>query len=59
VAQRWVEKLSEAHGPRLGWTPEAEAAVRWADDKGDRSGRIASQFARHWVGPELLRLRGL
>lgn len=60
VARRWVEKLGEAHGPRPGWTPEAEeAAVRWADDKGDRSGRIASQFARHWVGQELLRLRGL
>ena len=58
VARRWVEKLSEAHGKRLEWTRATEEeAVRWADQKGDRSGRIASQFARHWVGHELLRLR--
>lgn len=55
VARRWVEKLSDHHGGRVEWTPGAEAeAVRWADDKGDRSGRIASQFARHWVGQTLL-----
>lgn len=57
VARRWVEKLGARHGGRVTWTRSAEeAATRWADGKGDRSGRVASQFARHWVGQELLRL---
>jgi predicted AAA+ superfamily ATPase len=57
VARRWVEKLSAHHGSRVVWTRSAEeAANTWADGKGDRSGRVASQFAKAWVGQELLRL---
>jgi predicted AAA+ superfamily ATPase len=59
VAQRWVAKLAREAGAELPWTGAAEdAAVAWSHQKGDRSGRIAQQFARAWVGETLLRLRG-
>ena len=32
-----------------------DEAILWSQKKGDRSGRIAYQFAGHWVGKELLR----
>jgi predicted AAA+ superfamily ATPase len=44
------------HGVPLPWTKEArDEAILWSQRKGDRSGRIAYQFAVHWVGKELLR----
>lgn len=56
VVRQWVAKLSERHGAPVGWTQQAaDAAVAWAHQKGDRSGRIACQFATHWVGETLLR----
>jgi len=56
VARRWVEKMCGKHGARLPWTKEArDEAILWSQRKGDRSGRIACQFAGHWVGKELLR----
>jgi uncharacterized protein len=59
VARQWVAKLAAAAGADLPWSAAAEdAAVAWSHAKGDRSGRIAQQFARHWVGETLLRLRG-
>jgi uncharacterized protein len=51
VVRRWVEKLCDRIGARLEWTREAEAqAILWSQRKGDRSGRIAFQFACDWVG---------
>jgi predicted AAA+ superfamily ATPase len=32
-----------------------EAAIKWSRDKSKRCGRTALQFARYWVGQELLR----
>ncbi len=59
VVRQWVAKLCEKSGARLDWTQEAEdAAVAWSHQKGDRSGRIAYQFASHWVGASLLREAG-
>ncbi len=59
VVRQWVAKLCEKVGARLEWTRAAEdAAVAWSHQKGDRSGRIAYQFASHWVGESLLRSRG-
>ena len=26
------------------------AALRWASERGGRSGRVAYQFSRHWIG---------
>ncbi len=59
VVRQWVARLSERSGAALPWTDAAEeAAIAWANQKGDRSGRIAYQFAVHWVGSSLLRARG-
>ncbi|HET7754818.1 MAG TPA: ATP-binding protein [Anaeromyxobacteraceae bacterium] len=59
VARQWVERLCEKTGVELEWTGEAEdAAIAWSHKKNDRSGRIAFQFANHWVGSRLLDRRG-
>jgi predicted AAA+ superfamily ATPase len=58
VVRQWVEKLCARCGAELPWTSKAEdAAVAWSHQKGDRSGRIAYQFASHWVGESLLSRR--
>jgi len=51
VVHRWVQMLGKKVGVSLDWTREAEAeAILWSQKKGDRSGRIAYQFACDWVG---------
>jgi predicted AAA+ superfamily ATPase len=58
VVRQWVSKLCNRSGATLKWTGQAEdAAVAWSHQKGDCSGRIAYQFATHWVGSCLLRSR--
>jgi len=58
VVRRWVEKLATKVGATLDWTPEAEAeAILWSQKKGDRSGRIAYQFACDWVGRTVMERR--
>ncbi len=55
VVRQWADKLVRKSGRRLPFTPAArEEAILWSHKKGDRSGRIAYQFACHWVGRELL-----
>jgi len=55
VSRQWAEKLCRKSGANLEWTSEAtEEAIHWAEKKGDRSGRIAYQFASNWVGRNLL-----
>ena len=55
VVRQWVEKLALKSGVDLGWDKNGqEAAILWAQKKGDRSGRIAYQFASNWVGQKLL-----
>jgi uncharacterized protein len=57
VVRSWVDKLCARIGAPLPWTPEAEAeAILWSQRKGDRSGRIAYQFACDWVGRTAMRL---
>ena len=59
VVRRWVEKLAAKAGAALEWTREAESeAILWSQKKGDRSGRIAYQFACDWVGRRLMERRG-
>lgn len=41
------------HGMTPDETTKAEA-LRWASTRGGRSGRVAYQFSRHWVGKTLL-----
>ena len=51
VVRRWAQKLAAAAGVAAPWTAEAAAeAILWSQRKGDRSGRIAYQFACAWVG---------
>ena len=58
VVRRWVEKLCAGLGTKLEWTREAEGqAVLWSQKKGDRSGRIAYQFACDWVGRAVMQRR--
>jgi predicted AAA+ superfamily ATPase len=58
VVRRWVEKLARKVGAALEWTREAEAAaILWSQRKGDRSGRIAYQFACDWVGRTVIARR--
>jgi uncharacterized protein len=55
VVRQWVDKLAVKSGAGMEWTADArEAALLWSQKKGDRSGRIAYQFASNWVGKKLL-----
>jgi hypothetical protein len=59
VVREWVGKLGRQAGQALEWNERAdEEAVLWAQKKGDRSGRIAYQFACAWVGKTLMERRG-
>ncbi|MCM2359260.1 MAG: ATP-binding protein [Geobacteraceae bacterium] len=58
VVRQWVEKLARKSGASPQWNDEArDAAILWSQKKGDRSGRIAYQFASHWVGQRLLAIK--
>lgn len=55
AVQHWLVQYAAPYGLNCAWTPELRVlAVRWADNRGTRSGRTAAQFARHWVGQQLL-----
>jgi predicted AAA+ superfamily ATPase len=59
VVRQWVARLAERSRVDTPWTAEAEAAaILWSQRKGDRSGRIAWQFACDWVGHEALQRSG-
>jgi len=59
VVRQWVARLSAQAGVALPWSADAEAeAILWSQRKGDRSGRIAYQFASAWVGRQRLEQRG-
>jgi len=55
VVRHWIEALAHQAGLRWQWSPELEVlAIRWALGRGNRNGRCAYQFARSWVGQQLL-----
>jgi len=55
VVRQWVGKLAGRCGAEVPWDGDClEAAILWSQKKGDRSGRIANQFASDWVGQYLL-----
>ena len=55
VVRQWVGKLADRCAAEVPWDePCREAAILWSQKKGDRSGRIANQFASNWVGQYLL-----
>jgi predicted AAA+ superfamily ATPase len=56
VVRQWVARLAERAGAETPWGADVEAeAILWSQKKGDRSGRIAWQFALDWVGREALK----
>jgi predicted AAA+ superfamily ATPase len=56
VVRQWVARLAERAGAVAPWSADVEAeAILWSQKKGDRSGRIAWQFACDWVGREALK----
>ena len=56
VVRQWIGKLAERCGAEVPWDDACEqAAILWSQKKGDRSGRIANQFASNWVGQMLLK----
>ena len=55
VVEHWITQLALKSG--LSWQRNEDldkAAVRWATGRGNRNGRCAYQFARYWVGLQLL-----
>nr|WP_298140656.1 ATP-binding protein [uncultured Pseudomonas sp.] len=55
VVRHWVGVQAEAAGLVWQWNEDLEkAAIRFALARGNRNGRCAYQFARQWVGIELL-----
>jgi len=56
VCRLWIMRLSERHGVTVAWSGDiAKEAVDWSHVKGDRSGRIAWQFANQWLGRMMLK----
>lgn len=56
VTAHWLRSLAPDRAPPAArWR---EQALRWALQRGSRSGRIAAQFARDWIGRERLRREG-
>ncbi|WP_343350350.1 ATP-binding protein [Pseudomonas sediminis] len=55
VVRHWVDVQARQVGLNWSWDDALEkAAIRWALGRGNRNGRCAYQFARHWVGLQLL-----
>jgi len=55
VVRQTIARLCREHDLEPVWDDElSRAAIRWSHDKSKRCGRTALQFARHWVGIQLL-----
>lgn len=55
IAEHWVAAIAQRFGVAVSWDDAArQASLRWALNRGNRSGRAANQFARHWVGLRML-----
>lgn len=55
IARHWVDSLARRHAVDVPFDDDARAeCLRWALSRGGRSGRVAQQFARHWVGSRAL-----
>lgn len=56
VVRQWTERVAGKNGFAFEWTKEIDKeALDWSHVKGDRSGRIAWQFANQWVGRAMLK----
>ncbi len=63
VVAHWLNVFGERHGGATGLTADSldaevrSHALRWALERGSRSGRAANHFARHWVGSHALKAK--
>lgn len=57
IAQHYIEVANKeaSEDAHISWDDEVRAAaLQWASSRGGRSGRVAYQFSRHWVGQQML-----
>ena len=55
VVQHWIGEYAKASQLQWTFTDElAKQAISWAQARGNRNGRCAAQFAKQWVGLQLL-----
>lgn len=55
VVQHWIGEYAKASQLQWTFTDElAKEAISWAQARGNRNGRCAAQFAKQWVGLQLL-----
>ncbi|WP_421684305.1 ATP-binding protein [Stutzerimonas urumqiensis] len=55
VVRHWLQRLAADAELSWSWSEELEKqAIRFATSRGNRNGRCAYQFARQWVGSQLL-----
>ncbi len=50
IVAHWLRRL----GAEVGGGDWRQAALRWALERGSRSGRVAGQFARDWAGRQMI-----
>ena len=55
VVRQCIDNLAAQNGSTLAWAADTEqAAIAWSHEKSKRCGRTAFQFAKRWVGRNLL-----
>ena len=55
IVEHWIGSLADKARFQWEWNDTLRSeALRWALARGNRSGRAGYQFARHWVGQQLL-----
>lgn len=55
VVQHWIAQYAQPAQLQWQFTDElAKEAISWAQARGNRNGRCAAQFAKQWVGLQLL-----
>ena len=58
VASYWIDKFSDAYGVEASWNDTVQRdALRWALNRGGRSGRTANHFAKSFIGKRLLEVQ--
>lgn len=58
VVQHWLAGLASEYALQWQWSQALQQqALRWALSRGNRNGRCAYQFARSWIGSQLLEQR--
>ncbi len=56
AAEHWVAALAKRYSISLPWSEAVSLeAIRFAQSRGVRNGRVAQQFANYWVGQQLLK----